>query len=92
MLHFFYWVNRSLTFKRKRYFKTFFLYIIGNLILSHSLFCSSFKIATTAARRDPSPGILRPLIIFTAVGKALGWEMFSARQTRCFDLVGQPEG
>lgn len=82
-----------LTFERKRYFKTFFpVPNTRSCPASWPPFFCSFQIATTAVSRDASPGILWPLINFTAGGKALCWEIFFAWHTRCFDLVGAARG
>lgn len=78
--------------EKKILFCTFFpVHNTQFFLLSHTLFLSSFKIATVAAGRH-SWGIRRPLINFTAGGKALWLECFVHDIcTRCFDPVRQPE-
>lgn len=85
-MSYFFWVSHSLTLRKENILKLFPVHNTQHLLLSHTLYCYGFKIATTAASGD-SLGTLRSLINFTAGGKALCWEIFFAWHTRCCDLV-----
>lgn len=90
MSHFFFWLCHYLTLRKKRNLN-FSCYITHHAFIYHTLCCCSSKTATTPGSRV-SLGTLRPLINFTAGGKALGWEIPFPWHTRCCDLVGEARG